>query len=105
MTNNPKGEFQMATKLIDQIRRLDDLAAGETAAPEKGLDYTVAPCYGDKSQPEKVQFLIRRGDHLYAMTTQWNERCINGTRDDGVELYAITATPNRKHYTRRFGPR
>jgi hypothetical protein len=64
---------------MDQIRKLDDLADGEIAAPEPGLDYTVSPSQGGQS--EKVQFLIRRDEHIYAMTSGWKERRINGNRE------------------------
>lgn len=91
----------MSTKLIDQVRGLDDLADGEIAAPEKGLDYTVTPATG-VGQPEKVQFLIRRGEVIFAMTSQWRERRVNGDREGA---YNLTATPNRKHLSRKFGRR
>ncbi len=48
----------MPTKLIDQIRQLEDLAEGEIAAPEKGLDYTVAASHGGGRLESKKEVVL-----------------------------------------------
>ena len=71
----------MPPKRIQDLRVVDDLAAGEIALPERGMAYVVYPIGGGQELP--VAKVIRRGDRLFAVSHANFERCIAG---DGAKF-------------------
>jgi len=64
---------------IEDLKLVSDLAEGEIAVPESG-DHVVYPIGGQEE--ESVASVIRRGDFLFAITADGEERCVAG---DGSE--------------------
>jgi hypothetical protein len=65
-------------KFIGYVRQVSDLAEGETAAPEADMGYEVRSIAGGNFEAGVVDYVIRRGDSIFARTTAGEEFAITG---------------------------
>lgn len=63
---------------IGDIRRIEDLADGETATPEPDMGYELRTMDGSRFEPGTVEHLVRRGDLILARTTAGEEFAVVG---------------------------
>jgi len=63
---------------IGEVRKIEDLAEGETATPEPDMGYELRTANGDRFERGTVEHLVRRGDMIVARTTAGEEFAVVG---------------------------
>ena len=64
--------------LINQLRTVDDLAEGEQATPEPGIDYELRTMRNETIDAGLVEHVFRHGDQLLARTTSGESYLVTG---------------------------
>jgi hypothetical protein len=72
----------MTTKHINELRMVDDLEDGHEALPDSHMTFVVYPLYAGGTELP-VAKVVRRGEHLFAISNAGVERCIAG---DGAQF-------------------
>ncbi|TWU40185.1 hypothetical protein Q31b_35300 [Novipirellula aureliae] len=65
-------------KFICDVRQVNDLAEGETAAPEPDMGYELRSIAGYNFEAGLVEYLVRHGDVIFARTIAGEEFAITG---------------------------
>ena len=65
-------------KFICDVRQVTDLAEGEKAAPEPDMAYELRQIAGDNFEAGVVEYVVRRGDVIFARTTSGEEFAVTG---------------------------
>ncbi len=63
---------------INEVRNISDLADGDTAMPEPEMGYELRTVAGDHWESGTVEYMIRRGDTIFARTTAGEEFAVTG---------------------------
>ena len=63
---------------INEVRSIIDLADGDTAMSEPDMGYELRTVAGDRWESGTVEYLIRRGDTIFARTTAGEEFAVTG---------------------------
>ena len=65
-------------KFICDVRQVNDLAEGETAPPEPDMGYELRSIAGENFEAGVVEYVVRRGDAIFARTTAGEEFAVTG---------------------------
>ncbi len=65
-------------KFICDVRLVTDLAEGETAPPEPDMGYELRSLACDNFETGLVEYVVRRGDAIFARTTAGDEFAVTG---------------------------
>ena len=65
-------------KFICDVRQVTDLAEGESAPPEPDMGYELRSTAGNNFETGLVEYVVRRGDAIFARTTAGDEFAVTG---------------------------